>query len=85
MSNNPFSPPVAEIASPTDGAAGIRSRVFRKSMMSFTFVFSRARMMDRLRLDAQDFINREVGAANVVSIVENVGYEYSIIVWFRVG
>ena len=41
--------------------------------------------MERLRRQAENFINREVGVANVVSIIENAGYEYSVVVWFRTG
>ena len=81
MSTNPFSPPHADISLNAGDPAGIRSRVFRVRPMSF--VFFGKQKMERLRREAEEFINREVGAKNVISIVENVGYEFSVVVWFR--
>lgn len=82
MSNNPFSSPPTVAPIPMDESGAIRSRVFRVSMMSFR-VLTAFKTMQRLREEAEDFINREVGAANVVSIVEHTRYDYSIVVWFR--
>ena len=82
MSNNPFSSPPTVAPPHTDGQGAIRRRIFRVSMMSFR-VLSAFKTMQRLRDEAEDFINREIGAANVVSIVEHTGYEYSVVVWFR--
>jgi len=48
-----------------------------------SFQLSASRTLQRLREEAEEFINREVGAANVVSIVEHSGYENSVVVWFR--
>lgn len=81
MNENPFQSPLAASEVKREGAAFIRSRVFRKTAMSLVLFASRR--MESLRRDAEEFINQEVGAANVVSITEHVGFDYAVVVWFR--
>lgn len=80
---NPYRPPSspARPERPDDLPGLIRYRVFRGS--TFSFVFSATKQMERLRRDAEAFINSEVGPDHVVSIAEHTGLEYSIAVWYR--
>ena len=83
MTENPYQPsqvqPIRE--RPTDIPGLIRYKVFRSS--SFSLTFSAAKLMERLRFEAEAFINREVGVEHVVAIAEHTGLEYSIAVWYR--
>ena len=81
MSENPFRSTVVDDEVSHDGPGRIRHRVFRKNAMSL--VFRASRLMQKLREEAEVFINQEVGAANVVSITEHVGFDYAVVVWFR--
>lgn len=83
MSDNPYQTPQGESNEnrSNDLPGLIRYRVFRVS--AFSIVWSGRRWMERLRAEAQAFIDSDVGVDNVVSIAEHSGLEYSIAVWYR--
>jgi hypothetical protein len=87
MNANPYASPAANASAPdtnTGGTASIHHRAFGGRAISFALTQESYR--DDVRHEAQEFINSQVGADNVVSIVEHAGsfQAFSVVVWFRV-
>ena len=51
-----------------------------------SFALTQETYRDDIRRQAQEFVNSEIGANNVVSIVEHAGsfQAFSVVVWYRV-
>ena len=83
MNENPYQAPLAKPAEhrPDDIPGQIRYREFRGG--AFSVVLNARKHMEKLRREAEAFINSGVGVENVVSIAEHTGLEYSITVWYR--
>ena len=85
MADNPYQPPLADLARQhPDAVHGqIGYREFR--VKSFSMTFSSKHALAKLRGEAEAFINDEVGPDNVVSIAEHSGLEYIVTVWYRMN
>ena len=83
METNPYSSPTPADA---DRAAfpSIRHRTFGARSVSFKLTQKTYR--DDVRREAQQAIDQEIGADNVISIIEHAGsFEgFSVVVWYRV-
>lgn len=82
MDDNPYTPPTAPaggVENPT-----MRYRVFRAKTVSFKLTGEASR--EDVRREVQRAIEAEIGAENVVSIVEHASAleTFHIVVWYRV-
>jgi hypothetical protein len=87
MDPNPYASPAVSRSVPdteTGGKVSIHHRTFGGRAMSFALTQQAYR--DDVRREAQDFVNSEIGADNVISIIEHAGsfQVFSVVVWYRV-
>ena len=84
MDPNPYSPPTAADDERSQ-ASTIAYRVFRGRPISFRLT-SAEKCCDEVRREVQQAIDVEIGADNVVSIVEHGAplAGFYIVVWYRV-
>ena len=88
MDLNPYAAPGGEVDEPGQSANGIRIR--HKQFLGKTFYFSpKATSLDELRekvrQQAEDFINMEIGVDNVISVSEHAMSlgPFTVVVWYR--
>ncbi len=85
MDPNPYAPPATETSKQQERAKGsIRYHVFHARPVSFSLMPQDFR--DKVRKEAEEFINSEVGCNNIVSITEHTGgtFEgFSVAVWYH--
>ena len=83
MSNNPYESPTADQAptlQPIGSGGFIRHRAFAHATSFWGVTLTRGR--DSLRKQAEEFINTQVGADNVIAIVEQESPP-TVVVWYR--
>jgi len=83
MDDNPYSSPTPADASHPQGAV-VAYRIFGTRAVSFKLTRDTSR--DDVRREAQEAIQNEIGAENVISITEHAGsFEgFSVVIWYRV-
>lgn len=82
MDTNPYAPPAAADETRTQGVT-MRYRVF--DGQPFAFKLSSSAYRDEVRREAERTIAEEIGAENVLSIIEHGGLfePFTVVVWYR--